>query len=102
MIWSKQDIRNMLEDAKRDMDLIEWEGKPYLRVLLGTWMDFDPCGRYHSPLSQNNPQKRCEMFWKLFNEVAEEMGGWLSDSEGDFCDVVFSLPAYIYQSTSCK
>jgi hypothetical protein len=79
------------------MEIVEsFSDYDYWAVYLGSFMNLDPCGRYHHILSINGATKKCENFWNRLNECAEDLGGWIEGGEGDLTDIFFCMPLNDY------
>ena len=97
---TKREIKRALKQSIKSMEIVEdWdtsdygtENRAYYKsVYLGSFLDLDPCGRYHHVLSPNGITKRCERFWYNLEECAEELGCWLHSGEGDALDVFMCM-----------
>lgn len=90
----RSEIKSWLEEAIRHGEPfipsgpVFEEGK-FISAYLGTYMDIDPCGKYHHTLSPNGITRKCCKFWDTLEEVAGELGGWIESGEGDPCDTYF-------------
>jgi hypothetical protein len=62
-------------------------GDIYESVYIGSYMDLDPCKKYHSFASPNGVTKECERFWNLLEEYANEVNCWIENGEGDPTDI---------------
>ena len=93
---NKKEIKEMLKDIKlSEMELIESIVDPdyeYYSYYLGSYMNLDPCGRYHHVFSPNNITEKCEDFWENLEFAAEDIGGWIESGESDPTDIFYCLP----------
>jgi len=88
----KAELKRVIKKAEKEGSFYRYvneNGDDSESIFLGDFMSLDPCGKYHCVIVPNEPTKRCERFWNNFHKVAEELGGYITSSEGDFCDVMF-------------
>lgn len=85
----KRELQRILADPKTDwQDAFTWEGQEnYQQTYLSSFMQLDPCGRYHHVLSPNGLTARCERFWANLDETAHELDAWIEAGEGDLTDI---------------
>lgn len=77
-------------EVTKDWDTTNYDDEDrayYMSVYLGSYLDLDPCGRYHHILSPNGIKKSCIAFWDRLESCAGELGCWLQSGEGDALDV---------------
>jgi hypothetical protein len=88
----KKELKAIIKSAEEKNEFYQYEedGEEYEQLFLGSFMSLDPCGKFHCMLVPNEPTKKCDRYWYNLNKAAEELGGWLGDSNGDFCDVMFN------------
>lgn len=83
-----QFLRESMKDAIEETDS---EGNTFKSVYLGSFMNLDPCGKYHNILSPNSLTQRCLQFWISMDHVADELHGCITSGEGDATDVIFQF-----------
>jgi hypothetical protein len=89
----KRELRRIKNDSHNWEKAEGWEdGEEYMANFLGTFMQLDPCGRYHHPLSPNGITKRCSRYWENMEKAAQSLGMWLQEGEGDPCDIYLCKP----------
>ena len=54
---------------------------------LGSFLDLDPCGKYHHCISPNGITKKCETFWNELETIATELNCWTQSGEGNSLDI---------------
>lgn len=90
---SVKEMEEELKKYKPNMEKIEnMDGEKILSHYLGSYMSLDPCGNYHHMLCPNNVTEECERYWENLDKAAENVGGWLTSSEGDPTDIFFEMP----------
>lgn len=87
---SKEQIKRELECSINfgytNYDVDEY-GNKYVSYYAGSFMQFDPCGRYHHLFSPNGITSICEDFWEDFEEVVKELGYEMESGVGDPCAI---------------
>jgi hypothetical protein len=93
---TRREIKKALKTCMKKMEITEdWDTSNYdndksayyMSVYLGSFLDLDPCGRYHHVLSPNGIQKRCERFWDNLELCANELDCWIESGESDGLDI---------------
>lgn len=89
----KEELEIELKKLIPKMDITEnEEGSMMKSIYLGSYMNLDPCGKYHHCLSTNEVTDECSKYWENLNEVAENLGGYINTGEGDPTDIYFEMP----------
>jgi hypothetical protein len=91
------EIKRNLGDLIPNMEVVKAEDSFHdedcRSIYLGSYLDLDPCGKYHHALSPNGLTRKCEEFWENLEAAAEELGGWIEAGEGDPLDTYFCMPS---------
>jgi hypothetical protein len=82
----RREMKRILVEEKFE-PMTDMEGAEYECYCLGSFMDLDPCGRFHCTISPNGITKRCERYWDNMESVASELGCWIEPGEGDPTDI---------------
>jgi hypothetical protein len=88
---TKKEIRTYLKKVKKlpNPNSYEEDGENICYDYIGSFMNLDPCGKYHHIHSPNGMTNKCERFWQNLHDVAFELNGWIKGGEGDPTDVYF-------------
>jgi hypothetical protein len=82
----RREIRRILVEEKFE-PMTGLGGDEYIGVYLGSYMNLDPCGRFHHAFSPNGMTKKCERYWENLESVAIEFNCWIEPSDGDPTDI---------------
>lgn len=91
-VYEKEITKSINEDlsdiiVNASFEILDTDNGTYESCYLGSWMSLDPCGRYHHFISPNGITKKCEIFWKVLDEVASKLGCWIDNGEFDPTDI---------------
>lgn len=88
----KKELSRIIKKAEEKNEFYIYEnenGDNSESIFLSSFLDLDPCGKYHCVIVPNEPLKKCERFWESFHRAAEELGGYITSGEGDYTDVFY-------------
>lgn len=100
---TKKEMKEILQNILNEEEFILVErfgaDDDYYSAYLGSFLDLDPCRRFHCVISPNGISRRCENYWKNLGDVASKLNCWIEGGDVDGLDVFLctgNQPSHVF------